>query len=387
MKAFGNCVCCSILPPYILRRYAESDDPKVRARAQANMDISRRAWALRSAGAGMLQVSRGGTPAPANKTRRVFDCKGGSDMTLSLVMNEGDAASGDVAVREAYDFAGVTWDFYKTIFNRNAPDDRGMTLVSSVHFSPNGEGFDNALWYRDQMIYGDGGDMLDRTTKCLDVTGHELTHGVTEFSAALPYHGQSGALNEHFSDVFGVVIRQWHEKQTDPTTANWLVGDGLLLTGGALRSMKAPGTANPDDPQPDNMSKYVDLPDTDEGDHGGVHTNSGIPNKAFYLVATSLGKPSWETAAKIWYTTLTQRLKGDTDFQKCALETISVARDFFDDATASKVADAWKQVGVVTENIGPMASLKTPIAPSAPVAAAAAAIALPPKRRNLRKVS
>lgn len=122
--------------------------------------------------------------------------------------------------------------------------------------------------------------------------------------------------------------------------------------------MKAPGTANPDDPQPAHMKDYVNLPNTPAGDYGGVHYNSGIPNHAFYLAAVAIGKPAWETAAKIWYITLTQRLKGDTDFQKCAYETISVARDFFDDDTAKKVSQAWIDVGVITAAIGPVASLK-----------------------------
>jgi hypothetical protein len=105
------------------------------------------------------------------------------------------------------------------------------------------------------------------------------------------------------------------------------------------------------------MKDYVNLPDNRFGDNGGVHYNSGITNHAFYLAALAIGKPSWETAAKIWYITLTQRLKGETDFAKCALETISVARDFFDDATAKKVSQAWIDVGVITQAVGPVASL------------------------------
>jgi hypothetical protein len=105
------------------------------------------------------------------------------------------------------------------------------------------------------------------------------------------------------------------------------------------------------------MKDYVNLPDNPFGDSGGVHYNSGIPNHAFYLAATAIGKPSWQTAAKIWYITLTQRLKGETDFAKCANETISVARDFFDDATAKKVSQAWIDVGVITQAVGPVASL------------------------------
>jgi Zn-dependent metalloprotease len=292
------------------------------------------------------------------KVRRVFDCQSTSDLTRQLVMQEGGPPSADIAVREAYDYAGLTWDFYNMLFNRNSIDNRGLTMISSVHYSENGAGFDNALWNGQQMIYGDGGELFDRMTKCLDVVAHELTHGVTQYSAGLAYQDQSGALNESMSDVFGVVVRQWHENQSDPATANWLVGDRLMRDGHALRSMKAPGTANPDDPQPAHMKDYVRLPNTPEGDFGGVHYNSGIPNHAFYLAAVAIGEPAWQTAAKIWYVTLTQRLKGDTDFQKCALETVSVARDFFDNATATKVSQAWIDVGVITESVGPIVSLK-----------------------------
>jgi Zn-dependent metalloprotease len=232
-----------------------------------------------------------------------------------------------------------------------------MTIVSSVHYSPNGQGFDNAFWDTRQMVYGDGGDIFDRMTKCIDVVGHELTHGITQFSAGLPYENQSGALNEHFSDVFGVVIRQWTEGQTDPAAANWLIGDGLLLNGQALRSMKAPGTANDDDPQPDHMSRFMHLPNDEENDYGGVHINSGIPNRAFYLAAVAIGAPAWEMAARIWYIALTQRIRGAANFKKCALETISVARDFFGDDIAAKVTQAWFDVGVLTTPVGPVVSL------------------------------
>lgn len=199
--------------------------------------------------------------------------------------------------------------------------------------------------------------LFTRMTKSLDVVAHELTHGITEFSAGLPYEMQSGALNEHFSDVFGVVVRQWSEGQADPATANWLIGDKLMLEGGALRSLKAPGTANPDDPQPAHMKDYLKYPNTPAGDFGGVHYNSGIPNKAFYLAAVAIGKPSWEDAAQIWYKTLTERLKGVSSFSKCAYETISVARDYVNDSVAAKVAQAWMDVGVIEGATGPAASL------------------------------
>jgi Zn-dependent metalloprotease len=378
----------------MLDKLAQSSDPKVRESANATMEATARARSLRTALSQTLNVTSAGPATSRTKTRRVFDCQGTSDLTRKLVMQENDPSPADIAAREAYDYAGVTWDFYNTLFGRNSIDDRGLTMVSSVHYSENGQGFDNALWDGRQMIYGDGGELFGRMTQCLDVVGHEQTHGITQFSAGLPYQGQSGALNESMSDVFGVTIRQWHEKQTDPATANWLVGDKLMLSGAALRSMKAPGTANPDDPQPAHMKAYVVLPDTPGGDFGGVHYNSGIPNHAFYLAAVAIGKPTWETAAKIWYVTLTERLKGETDFAKCALETISVARDFFDDSTAVKVTQAWIDVGVITSSVGPVASLgmkaikqsvtgKT--APKETAAAKKAAVANTSKRKPVKK--
>ena len=126
-----------------------------------------------------------------------------------------------------------------------------------------------------------------------------------------------------------------------------------------LRSMSAPGTAYNDplvgkDPQPAHMRDFVDLPNTDEGDWGGVHYNSGIPNKAFYLVAKALGQPAWTVAGKIWYVTLTERLRDNADFKKCAYETISVAGDYFGAKARKAVRAAWTQVGVIQAGEGPV---------------------------------
>jgi Zn-dependent metalloprotease len=136
------------------------------------------------------------------------------------------------------------------------------------------------------MVYGDGdGDLFKRFTIAIDVIGHELTHGVTQYSAGLVYQDQTGALNESISDVFGSLVKQYRLKQT-ADQADWLIGAGLLadgVNGKALRSMAAPGTAYDDpilgkDPQPAHMKDFVNT----QSDHGGVHINSGIPNHAFF---------------------------------------------------------------------------------------------------------
>ena len=211
----------------------------------------------------------------------------------------------DVAVNEAYDGLGATYDFFSKAYGRDSIDDAGLALDASVHF---GKDYDNAFWDGKQMVFGDGdGVYFNRFTVSLDVIGHELTHGVTEDEAGLIYSNQSGALNESISDVFGVLVKQYALKQK-AADADWLIGATLLtkkVKGVALRSMKAPGTAYDDpvlgkDPQPAHMKGYVQTME----DNGGVHINSGIPNNAFYRLAVALGGFAWEKAGRIWYEAL-----------------------------------------------------------------------------------
>src|SRR5262249_21444423 len=160
--------------------------------------------------------------------------------------------------------------------------------------------------------------IFGRFTVSVDVIAHELTHGITQHEANLAYEGQSGALNEHFSDVFGSLVKQYTKGQS-AANADWLIGQGLLMPGiqgEAIRSLKATGTAYDDptlghDPQPDHMDKYLDT----EDDNGGVHINSGIPNKAFYTLAVALGGNAWDQAGHIWYTTLIHELRPNDAFQ------------------------------------------------------------------------
>jgi Zn-dependent metalloprotease len=150
------------------------------------------------------------------------------------------------------------------------------------------------------MTYGDGdGIQFTSFATAIDVVAHELTHGVTQFMANLDYKGQSGALNEHFSDVFATIIKQKFQKQ-DVSEADWLIGNTIVtkkFPGMALRSMKSPGTANDFDIQPSHMNDYYSGSD----DNQGVHINSGIPNKAFYLTAMETGI---DRASQIWFESL-----------------------------------------------------------------------------------
>jgi len=278
------------------------------------------------------------------KRRTVFDCqhKRSTPPRGKLIRGEGAAAVKDQAVNQAYESAGTTYDFYAHVLGRNSVDGKGMRLDSFVHY---GKKFNNAFWDGGEMTYGDGdGVMFLGFTSAIDVVAHELTHGVTQFSTpgGLDYIDQSGALNESISDVFGSVVKQWSHKQT-VHDADWLIGSGIMGSGvgKALRSMKAPGDQKATwegDDQPATMAGYV------EG--GDVHTNSGIPNHAFYLAAVALGGHSWEKAAKIWYKAL-PHLASDATFADAAKATISVAGQLFSATERTAVEHAWKAVKVI----------------------------------------
>ncbi len=226
-----------------------------------------------------------------------------------------------------------TWDFYYSIFSRNSVDNAGKPLINSIHY---GKKYDNAMWNGRQMVYGDGdGIVFDSFTLDIDIIGHELTHGVTQYTANLNYENQSGAMNESFSDVFGIMIKQYALKQ-DVNQSNWLIGENVMIGKQyALRSMIAPGTAYKNhpqwgnDPQPATMDKYMHLSNDAEGDYGGVHYNSGIPNFAFCTAARAAGGFAWETVGKVWYATLTQSLKADADFAALKKSTILQAQKLF----------------------------------------------------------
>jgi Zn-dependent metalloprotease len=212
------------------------------------------------------------------------------------------------------------------------------------------------MWDGHQMIFGDGDGIYFATGKftgLVDVIGHELTHGVTQYTANLEYEGQSGALNESVSDVFGSMVKQYSLKQT-ADQADWLIGKGIWsskINGVALRSMAAPGTAYDDpkvggkDPQPATMQELV----TTEDDSGGVHINSGIPNNAFYRIATALGGYSWDKAGKIWYRTLNDpRLVYNADFKLFADITVDIAMTDYGQEVHDVVVKAWTDIGVLS---------------------------------------
>jgi len=352
-----------ILPPHVLNNIATHGSTDQKSLAISTLKVTeqmrgqRRAMADFTAAAFRVQAVGGG------KERIVYDAKNGSTLPGTIVRKEGDGPVADVAVNEAYDGSGITYDLYKNIYSRDSIDNNGMRLDSTVHYKKD---YDNAFWDGEQMVYGDGdGELFNRFTIAIDVIGHELTHGVTQFEAKLVYSQQPGALNESMSDVFGSLVKQYSLNQT-ADQADWLIGAGLLaasVNGVALRSMKAPGTAYDDpvlgkDPQPGHMNDYVNT----SSDNGGVHINSGIPNRAFYTVATQLGGKAWEKAGQIWYVTLRDKLTSSSNFQTCANQTFMVAGALFGAGSLEQqaVKFGWSEVGIDVEGSGTPTPTPTP---------------------------
>jgi Zn-dependent metalloprotease len=338
-----------IVPPHVLREIARRGNP---AERDAALDTLALDGTIRTQRLTFQLLASAPRPvvaaAPAQVHRTIYTADNAETEPGRLVRSEGQPPVGDQGADEAYDGLGHTFDFYLQTYQRNSIDDQGLPLIGTVHY---GQKFNNAFFDGHQMVFGDGdGVIFNRFTIALDVIGHELTHGVTGAEANLAYSRQSGALNESVSDVFGSLVKQYVLKQT-ASEADWLIGAGLLtFQGQALRSMKAPGTAYDNnlmgkDPQPADMQHYVNT----SRDNGGVHLNSGIPNRAFYLVAMALGGNSWVKAGQIWYDTIRDKsLKRTANFAAFAGRTVANAgHRYGTNSTEQKaVTNAWTQVGV-----------------------------------------
>lgn len=323
-----NCNCfCSIIPPHLIDKLAKGKKGMTRGQLLPEIDFR----SLRSEATEVFQIHKGYNAqvfeealVPVAK-RKVYNLGHSTALNTNLQRSEGQAPVADAIVNASYDNAGKIRDFYLTQYGYNSFDNHGADYLLNVHYSTN---YNNAFWDGHEMVFGDGDNrVFTNFANSLDVTAHELTHAVVQFTAGLIYNGQSGALNEHFADAFGVTIRQYYANQHNtPATANWLVGDTIMgptLRGQAIRNMKAPGTAYNNslmgkDPQPDNMKNYY----KGTADNNGVHINSGIPNKVFYLSAVAIG--STLKAALVWFETLKTLTRNET-FAGFKTKTIAVA--------------------------------------------------------------
>lgn len=258
--------------------------------------------------------------------------------------------------------AGIAYDYFRTTFTRNSLNGNGGTIISLINLADedDGKGLDNAYWNGKFMGYGNGRTAFKPLAGGLDVAGHEMTHGVVENTANLEYKNQSGALNESFADIFGAMIDR----------EDWTIGEDVVqptvFKSGALRSLANPnqGGKGTLGYQPKNMGQYESLPNTEDGDNGGVHVNSGIPNYAFYLFATN-GSVGRDKAEKVYYRALSTYLTRTSKFLDARLAVVKAAGDLYGansaEVTAAKAA--FDAVGIVE------AATTTPnTKPDAPVA-------------------
>lgn len=331
------------IPPIVLGALARSGVEEARLSIQQSR-IAR----LKRAAMIVDMETFSGTATAGTCSRKIYDSQNTNNQRVKLVRSEGDPISSDESVNNSYDSTGEVFEYFKSVLGRNSIDNLGMDLVTNVHF---GQKYQNAFWDGDDITLGDGdGKIFVNFSKSLDVIAHEIAHGVTQFTANFKYSGQSGALHEHFSDVFGSAITQYAAKQ-NAEDADWLIGNEIMgpeLYGESIRSMSEPGTAYDNaligkDIQPAHMKDYY----TGSADNYGVHINSGIPNKAFYLASMEI---ETDTAARIWYNAL-QKLWPSANFNDAVKVIVDSTRILIKDGKApqgatQKVRTAFKEVGL-----------------------------------------
>jgi bacillolysin len=253
------------------------------------------------------------------------------------------------------------YDFYNSVLMHSGIDGNGSEIVSNVNCVSSRQAivgqpkeWRNAAWWLGRMWYGqvEQSGVWHSYSRYLDVIAHELTHGVTAATSGLVYREQSGALSESFSDIFGVMVHNWSKGRTaifDDWT--WEIGSGLGGNGLPLRDLRDPARTH----HPAHMKQYVVKPVTRNGDWGGVHTNSGILNRAAYnVMASKDGKGhayfTLRDVAVIYYSCLI-RLNSTATFNGAFTILIDVANTYLsaDSKRAEKVAaieDAYRQVGI-----------------------------------------
>lgn len=329
---------CTFIPPWLVERV---DGPE-QASQDDELRRERAAHARETRAAGEPSAER----VVAGAAWTVHDAESRTTLPGTPARSAGEPETGDVAVDEAATGIEETLRMFLEDLSRDSHDGAGTPVSLTVHY---GSRYNNAFWDGTQLVFGDGdGRVFERFTKPVDVLAHEFSHAVIEHTADLTYRGQSGALNESVADAFASCLKQRLLGQ-DAGAGDWLIGQGIFMPSvqaRALRDMAAPGTAydDPDigaDPQVGHMDDYVDT----AADNGGVHLNSGIPNKAFQLAAVAIGGTSIAGAGRIWYDAL---IGGDVPsgatFTTFAAATVAAAGEH-----ADAVREAWAQVGVDAE--------------------------------------
>lgn len=352
---------CLIVPPFVFESIAKNGTPEQKTRARRSLNSLSRLSGIRKQTRQRPVFSRN---ALGKLERLIHDAQRSDVLPGVLKRREGqEIVPDDHDINKAYDLAGHSFKFYKDVYNRSSIDNKSMALISSCHYIEGFEEFyDNAAWTGEQMIYGDTNPDIFKTMLLTSVVGHEMTHGVVQFEGDLTYSKDTGAMNEHFADVYGILTEQYIQGQT-VDQSDWLIGKGIWsdsINGTALRSFISPGNAYDDpvigkDPQPAIMDDYADLPIDSDNDWGGVHINSGILNHAFYLASKDIGGNAWEKTGNIWYSTL-KTLPGKpnkTTFNDLANVSTYIAGMLYDTNSKEQksVSTAWNKVGIQTEEL------------------------------------
>lgn len=269
----------------------------------------------------------------------IFDAGESDGSSVEYISSSSLNSNWDRAAVSAMQNTNIVYNYYLQTFARKSLDNKNKNLFSAVHFEKE---YNNAFWNGSFIVYGDGdGQLFSSLANCLDVAAHEMTHGVIENTANLIYQNQSGALNESFADVFAVFV----------DASNWTIGENCTIASpGYLRNL-----ANPNDglsSQPAKMSDYRYLPNTENGDNGGVHVNSGIPNRAAYLLAEGLSAEGLGTsvgiakAEQIYYRALNYYISSSSRFVDVRRALIQSAEDLYGEAEKLAVESAWDEVEV-----------------------------------------
>lgn len=269
---------------------------------------------------------------------QTFDCEGLEALPGKLV----PAASGssDPVIAAGASGADAWQRFMREVLRRPTLDGHGMPSRCCTHYS---RSYCNAFWSGEEAVFGDGdGLMLRPFVAAVDFIGHEFMHAVTQFTAGLAYEGEAGALNESMSDVFGVALRQWvagADAPPDWRFAPAVVGPTAQELGwDCLRHVAQPDAASSMTKQPARYGDYVP--------GGEPHTNSGIPNRAFYMATQNLGTQSWQLPLRCWYEALVAAAnRPGLRFAEFAALTVRMAAKASPTAAAS-VEAAWRAVDV-----------------------------------------
>ena len=291
------------------------------------------------------------------ETRNLFDSANQYKFNEKPTITEEQIHSSAPSNNLPLQLANKAYDFFHNKFNMESFDNENAPIDVHINF---GQKYNNAFWDGKRMVFGTGDQKYFNTFLTQNVFTHEFTHAITEYQAGLKYENQAGALNEHLSDVFAVCLDQMNTSYQKPSEATWVIGEGVFtkaINAKGLRTFK-PELAYDDkiigrDPQPWHMSNYKQLPNTEAGDWGGVHINSKILNHTFYLFCIKAEKErgdervnySWNAPAQVWWNTY-RRIEPDNDFQKFAIDTISVCKRIHPQLV-SQLKASWKETGVL----------------------------------------